>query len=91
MNEAADAGGHVQWDLKDWPADQIPIVFKKQPVAYEIAPPERLAEWEALLGDRVKLSREHYASDGYLPTLSYCGPNETNCCDSDTIASALEA
>lgn len=91
MDDPTDTSASGEWELKDWPADQIPIVFKKQPVAYEVAPPDRLAEWEALLGDRVKLSREHYAADAFLPTLSYCGPNETNCCDSDTIPTALEA
>ena len=52
--------------------------------------PDQLAEWEGLLSDRVKLSSSDFSA-GYLPTLSYCGPNETNCCDSDTIPSALEA
>jgi hypothetical protein len=91
VDETANPSAPVEWDLQDWPTDQIPVVFKKPPVSYEVATSDRLAEWEAMLGDRVKLSPETFSADGYLPSISYCGPNETNACDSDTIATALEA
>ena len=90
MNEASDAPAAAEWDLKDWPANKIPVVFKSQPVAYEVAKTsDQLAEWEGLLSNRVLLSKGSDFSAGYLPTLSYCGPNETNCCDSDTICLLL--
>jgi hypothetical protein len=91
-DEATTPPAAPTWDLKDWPGDKIPIVFKKQPVEYQVAKtPDQLAEWEGLLSNRVRLSSGAEFDAGYLPTLSYCGPNETNCCDSDTIPTALEA
>jgi hypothetical protein len=76
-----------QRELLDWPQEGIPVVFRRQPAEYEIVPPERYAEWEAQVLDSVKLTLKAGSGAGYLPTLSWCGPGETNACDSDTIPS----
>ena len=74
-------------ELRDWPPDGDPIVFRFPPAEYEVIAPDRFHEWEQRLieftGLKVLGGRDGQMA--LLPTISWCGPGETDPCDCDRV------
>jgi hypothetical protein len=60
-----------------------PLVFMFQPTHYEVVPPERLAEWEKTLAERVGLPVDaSQLPSSATPTITFC-PNVQDDSDQD--------
>jgi hypothetical protein len=65
----------------DLDKQKLPLVFYHfRPTAVEVVPPERLAEWERLMTEKVGIRPAERRSD-VIYTLSLC--NGPGICDSD--------
>jgi hypothetical protein len=82
----------------DWPANGLPIVFRRPPTHYAVVKPEQLDEWERMtaenLGLAVTKSDVDYSASSWLETVSFCGnkpDGDPNPCDSDVLTAVKEA